>query len=314
MRKVLSLVVAFVLCFCFPMIVFANCYDNYYSIHGAIAYAEKNAYNPEYQPIPDEKGGDCTNFVSHCITEGGGIPEDGTFNKNASIWNSYTYTYTPSFYKYFASKGYKIDAIFANCPVSFNVNPGDLVIYDFDYDHEADHAAIVVGKSADGIPLIAEHSPPLFCNGSYLAPINPQKDMSKVAIYFIHMTNTQGMTDVTSQFDGREICLYSKKIGETISVDGRNRFTVTCNSYGEAGFKTSDGCYLSVNINENDKSSPAFVREKEQQYWESYRIFTKGNSYYIQSMANGKWLQIDDKYVLRARGSSASTWEEFELR
>lgn len=313
MRNFLFLVSTFVLCFCFPMTAFADCYDNYYSIHGAIAYAEKNAKNSEYQPIPDEKGGDCTNFVSHCITEGGGIPEDGTFNKNSSKWNSYTYTYTPSFYNYFSAKGYKIDAIFANCHISFNVNPGDIVIYDFNYDHKADHAAIVVGKAGDGNPLIAGHSSSLF-DDSYLAPINPNRDMGNVALYFIHMTNTQGMTDVTNRFVDREISLYSKKTGEMISVDGRNRFNVTKNSYGEVGFRASDGCYLSVNISENDKSSPAFVREKEQQYWESFRIFTKGNSYYIQSMANGKWLQVDDKYILRAGGSSASAWEEFELR
>lgn len=47
---------AFALCSGYPMTAYTDCYDDYYSIHGAIIYAEKNTYNQEYQVIPDEKG------------------------------------------------------------------------------------------------------------------------------------------------------------------------------------------------------------------------------------------------------------------
>ena len=35
---------------------------------------------------------------------------------------------------------------------------------------------------------------------------------------------------------------------------------------------------------------------------------------FIQSMGNGKWMQIDDSGVLRAAGRAGSTWEEFDIR
>lgn len=313
MKRCIATIITMLFLVSFSSIAYADCYDNYYSIHGAIVYAERWAYgfNPEYKQISDENGGDCTNFVSQCISNGGGIPEDSEFRRDANRLTSYTFINTPKLYSYLTSKGYATDAVYASNPINFTVNPGDLVIYDWDGDRSADHAAIVVGKY-DNTPMIAEHSTPMYWS-DYLAPVG-DRDRSLVAIYFIHMTNAQGKTDVTNQFIGREVSLYSKKAGWTISVDSRDRFTVTNNEYGEAGFRASDGCYLSVNVSENDTSSPAFVREREQQYWESFRIFTNGNSYFIQSMANGKWMQVDDSGVFRAAGRAGSTWEELDIR
>jgi len=320
MKKVMSFFIVLIICASIATTAYADSYDNYYSIHGALAYAEHwyDSYNPAYRQYDT----DCTNFISQCITEGGGIPQSRYFSPDGGVDNWHPWTVPGDLFTYLTRDlGYSYDYTYAtvdwnNNTISsvssgnYTVNIGDIVFFDFEQDDFIDHAAIIVGYS-NGVPCYAAHSYSRW--NEPLSLVASAFDKSHTKYYFVHMTNAQGMTDVTSQFIGREVSLYSKKAGWTISVDGRDHFAIISNEYGEVGFRASDGCYLSVNIEENSISSPAFVRERNQQYWESFRIFSNGSSYFIQSMGNGKWLQVDDNGVLRAAGRAGSTWEEFDI-
>ncbi|MBR2809843.1 MAG: amidase domain-containing protein, partial [Solobacterium sp.] len=301
-----------------------NCYDHYYSIHGAIHYAYEwvDGHNSDYANYDDDgndKTDDCTNFVSQCITEGGGLEEDALLNRNNNPFyrfirigfdNEYrwTFSHTGTLHHYLTDrKGYSQDVIRYGETMNFTVNTGDVVLYDFENDGELDHAAIVVKKADDGTPLVVCHSH-AYKDVSYDFFIN-----RNTVAYIVHMTDAAGLTDVTDQFIGDRICMYSKKTGSIIRISGRQVFTVMENDYGEAGFLSDDGRYLSVDIGQDDVSAPACIAGKDQRFWESFRIFTDGQSYYLQSMANGKWLQMDACNTFRASAASASTWEQLEI-
>lgn len=145
--------------------------------------------------------------------------------------------------------------------------------------------------------------------------------------------DTAGMTDVTAYFAGRTIYLRSVQNGNYLCADGNKSGTpALCNrsktttwtdftlssltSDGWVGFKAStNGKYLSA-IN-SLPGAPVTATATKVQSWECFRVYMKGNDFYIKAQANGKWLtaRVDlSNAPLQAQGNGPSTLERFTIR
>lgn len=353
-------------------------YEHPYSPHAAIAYAEQYAYNsnPEYGKIyvADNNGyaveEDCTFFLSQCLFAGGLPESDGWNRNNTSLWiephktrdgllcwirKGYlnegfkTFVNAGRLNQYLANQGYYVEK---NVNISGNAlsisvlhpSAGDILQYDWDGDGTIDHSVLYCGI-VDGEPRYTAHT-----NAAYREPISTLEKVTRppsysdgriygTVTYLIHMTDTTGLTDVTSRYIGRRIALKSIEVNQYVSSDTdqnvstvdavANRNTastwewldVVANQYGEVGFKScGNGNYLSAIIDENSASAPiraAYGKDySAPQAWESFRIFEKDGVQYIQSQANGKWVQVvanQNTHPVRAAAREASTWERFAI-
>ncbi|MEN6579509.1 MAG: amidase domain-containing protein [Anaerolineaceae bacterium] len=139
---------------------------------GAVAYAHQWAFdrNSAYYNF-DAWDGDCTNFVSQAMHEGGGIPETASsYGQGALGWfydnaSNYAAAWTGVYPLYdFVINGH----FWAGGPegvisTAENLQVGDIIMYDLrDYPSEYDHSVIVVEMVDLGngslFPLIAAHS------------------------------------------------------------------------------------------------------------------------------------------------------------
>lgn len=167
-----------------PLSADASFHD--YNRVGAVDYALNHidSYNPNY-PIYAGQGGDCTNFVSQALYEGGNasmfIPsplpapspdgQSGWYLLNdlqrAAAWNDVTFFHT------FVTSESQIEPYpggewFGEGPEGYDVTIGELMLGDViqyecpeskqDYDNVWDHAVIVVGFDGNGNPLVASHT------------------------------------------------------------------------------------------------------------------------------------------------------------
>ncbi|MFD0696864.1 amidase domain-containing protein [Paenibacillus sp. GCM10027628] len=129
----------------------------------AVEYAEKwwNAYNPRY--IEFEV--DCTSYVSQCLFAGG-APMDYTGKRGLGWWYagkqgsqelwSYSWAVANSLQTYVSHsrKGLRGHAV--NDPRE--LQPGDMISYDWDGDGRYQHNVIVTAKDANGMPLVNAHT------------------------------------------------------------------------------------------------------------------------------------------------------------
>ncbi len=142
-----------------------------YDRTGAVNYANAHAYNynPDYPNYDDGSHGDCTNFVSQAIYEGGNasmaIPDPlpapspggqlGWYLLNetqrATDWNDVS-----GFYD-FVTHPYVWDEGPEGCGVTIDdLMPGDVIQYG---DGTTWYHAVIVVEINDGIPYVASHSP-----------------------------------------------------------------------------------------------------------------------------------------------------------
>lgn len=142
-----------------------------YDRGGAVNYANEHAsnYNPDYPSYDDGTHGDCTNFVSQAIYEGGNasmaIPDPlpspspngqvGWYLLNdtqrASAWNDVSALYD------FITHPYSWDEGPEGCDVTINdLMPGDIIQYG---DGSTWYHSVIVVEIKDGIPYVASHSP-----------------------------------------------------------------------------------------------------------------------------------------------------------
>ena len=190
-----------------------------YDRAGAVTYALQHYqnYNPDY-PTYYGQGGDCTNFVSQSIYEGGNasmfIPsplpdpspngQAGWYLLNdtqrASAWNDvgffYTFATNESWIEPYSPggeyygegpEGYEVD----------NINQlmlGDVIQYQWDDGNDVwDHAVIVV-NIVDGIPYVASHTEDVQSKPyTYFEPYK--------AIRFIHIERSNGNPPVKTKID-----------------------------------------------------------------------------------------------------------------
>ena len=166
--------------------VFALPYDSSshtYNRVDAANYAKNHAltvdYNLNYASYDDGEHGDCTNFVSQALYEGGNIsmdispslpaPDVGGFRwyylnnlQRAAAW-----TDVDSFYNFVTASydvwtegpdGYELGPV-PEGQWPFGLMVGDVIQYNEEIDSAWEHSAIVVGFDQSGDPLVASHSP-----------------------------------------------------------------------------------------------------------------------------------------------------------
>ncbi|MEJ8548454.1 amidase domain-containing protein [Brevibacillus borstelensis] len=129
-----------------------------YDTERAIAYAERywDSANPAYPLFTDN----CTNFISQCL-HAGGIPMLFSREMGKGWWMrgsgkgaswSYSWSVAHSLYLLLKSGGPPMRAV--AIPSVDQLEPGDIICYDFDGDGRYQHNTIVVAKDANNMPLV----------------------------------------------------------------------------------------------------------------------------------------------------------------
>ena len=310
--------------------------------------------NPRYEWIPAARGYDCTNFVSQCLIAAG-VKEDNKWNSdrfaiNLSGSSRYTDAYTTfinvnKLRDYLSSKGYAIESAKIHSGNSLGVitlypAPGDIIQIDTDNDGIVNHSIICVGYNDKWQLCYAGHD-----KNRYMKPYS---DIEKVftsftsdfgQIYLIHMTDTRGLKDVTSRYVKKTVRIKSVQVNQYISSDtddvnakvnavaNRNvastweTFVVEAGEFGTVGFRANNKNYLSARVDINNQFAPvqaAYGKNYSRpQAWESFRIYEKNGIQYIQSQANGKWVQVvadkDPNHTVKASAKEVSSWERFKI-
>lgn len=131
---------------------------NKYDRETAVQYAQKwwNDYNPAFPKFEV----DCTNYVSQCLFAGG-APMTGEPDKEKGWWCrpnvwSLSWAVSHSLYWYLKSSTFGLQGVEAESPNE--LQPGDVIIYDFNGDNRWDHSTIVVGFDNRGNPLVNAHT------------------------------------------------------------------------------------------------------------------------------------------------------------
>ena len=85
-------------------------------------------------------------------------------------------------------------------------------------------------------------------------------------------------------------------------------------SDGWIGFKTHNGKYLSAMANTTDV--PIGAKYDNLNSWECFRIYSKGNNFYIKPQINNKWLSTRvnlSNAPVQTYADSTSAWERFAI-
>ena len=104
-------------------------------------------------------------------------------------------------------------------------------------------------------------------------------------------------------------------VANRAKADTWEKFEVIVTRNGSAGFRSlNNNRYLSAR--NDQKETPLTVTASSIQLWEEFRIYRRGNDYYLKA-------QVNDKYVtavigtantpLRARADIPQDWERFEI-
>lgn len=155
-----------------------------YNRNGVVAYSDKwikpgawgtnyeTYYNPAYKNF-NPAGGDCANFVSQSMHEGGTLPMIGksTHSKASGAWwydNKGTTTTTDDLVTEnwsWTGAHYHRTHIYTSygtstkdAPTSLDILKGNPVYYDWAGDGWYDHVTIAVGTNASGVPIVNSHN------------------------------------------------------------------------------------------------------------------------------------------------------------
>lgn len=132
----------------------------------AVRYAESwwNGYHPQFRSF----AADCTNFVSQCLLAGGapmthvGQRDKGWWYQGsggaADTW-SYSWAVAHSLRWYLATSKTGLRAVEKHS--ASQLEPGDVICYDFDGDGRWQHNAVVAGFDPQGEPLVNAHTAPV---------------------------------------------------------------------------------------------------------------------------------------------------------
>ena len=322
----------------------ANPYSNSYNIVDGVNYAIKwaDSSNPDYKSINSWAGSrNCASFVSECLTAAGIHINQAKRELSYNWQNQLHYEYynqewsvARKQFEYLKNQGYAWETANDN-----TIHIGDVVYYDFKNNNSADndvydidHAAYCIGIDYSNVPIIAEHS------GSVIRAWNSTTG-TRLHTYVVHMTNAVGHIDVTNQYRSKSINIKSLKnnyfvssdtdnpssnntlaIANRSSVQGWEKFDVVTNtSVSSSGgtsypisLKTCAGNYLSAYISESGNGTP-LKNTQNNLTWEAFRIFRSGNTEYLLSLINGKFVQVRDDNKLYAAGEGGWSWESFDI-
>ncbi|MCY9666285.1 amidase domain-containing protein [Paenibacillus alginolyticus] len=128
-----------------------------------VQYAETwwQTPNPKYEEFEV----DCTNFVSQCLFAGG-APMDYTGKRDSGWWYagkkgnqelwSFSWAVANSLQKFLSHSRRGLQGHVVDDPSE--LQPGDTISYDWDGDGRYQHNTIVIGKDANGMPLVNAHT------------------------------------------------------------------------------------------------------------------------------------------------------------
>ncbi|MED4400378.1 amidase domain-containing protein [Metabacillus fastidiosus] len=120
----------------------------------AVQYAERwwNSHNPNYKNFEVN----CTNFISQCL-HAGGAPMRGYPNRSGGWWmqqNNWSYSWSVANaltnFLSISKTGLRAQRVYA----AEELQPGDVICYDFQGDGRFDHTTIVVAKDQNNMPLV----------------------------------------------------------------------------------------------------------------------------------------------------------------
>lgn len=141
-----------------------------------------NGFNPVFRRFRD----DCTNFISQCLWAGG-MPMEATERRDKGWWYrhedegwSFSWTVAHSLRWYLETSGRGVPRGAAR-----ELDPGDVISYDWDGDGVWQHNTIVVGFNRDGEPLVAAHTVPSW--GRPWAYADSQAYTPQTRYRFIHI-------------------------------------------------------------------------------------------------------------------------------
>ncbi|MEW6771999.1 MAG: amidase domain-containing protein [Bacillota bacterium] len=166
-----------------------------YDPAGACSYADRYALSPNPNYPYFEK--DCTNFVSQCLHEGGGIPFDTAGTRQwycQKVWYGWSYTQewtvADRFWQWLINDNYAQNLGYWNYPQPDNNSitaPGDVFLYNWNtttdtiFDHASINAAygtdINSGKIGD---LVDQHTTNRLHAIWHLIPYNPQYQTTRI--------------------------------------------------------------------------------------------------------------------------------------
>ncbi|QQK81880.1 amidase domain-containing protein [Salicibibacter cibi] len=120
----------------------------------AVKYAERwwNAYNPQYRHFTDN----CTNFISQCL-KAGGAPMHGAPHREKGWWytgENWSYSWAVAHSMRWHLSGTTTGLTAKEVERATDLQPGDIICYDFDGDGRWEHNTIVVMKDGNHEPLV----------------------------------------------------------------------------------------------------------------------------------------------------------------
>jgi hypothetical protein len=157
-----------------------------------VQYAETwwNRANPKFL----EFAVDCTNFASQCLYAGG-APMDYTGKRasgwwyagkqgNQELW-SFSWAVAHSLQSYTSSSRKGMRGIIVNSPQE--LQPGDMISYDWDGNGRYEHNTIVTAKDANGMPLVNAHT--YNCRNRYWSYRDSPAYTDRTRYVFVHMVD-----------------------------------------------------------------------------------------------------------------------------
>ncbi|WP_100406476.1 amidase domain-containing protein [Bacillus solitudinis] len=125
-----------------------------YNPREAVRYAERwwNDYNPNYKRFTDN----CTNFISQCLRAGGGTM-NGYPNRSKGWWyqtNNWSFSWSVAHSMRWYLSGSQQGLRGEERSNVTELQPGDVICYDFNGDGRWQHTTIVVAKDENGEPLV----------------------------------------------------------------------------------------------------------------------------------------------------------------
>lgn len=159
----------------------------------AVRYAEAwwNSHNPQFRAFEL----DCTNYVSQCLYAGG-APMTGMGNRERGWWYkgsggesdswSYSWAVAHSLRWYLATSTQGLRA--EERARAEDLEPGDVICYDFDGDGRWQHNAIVVAFDSAGQPLVNAHTANV--RHKYWDYSHSYAYTEKIAYKFFHIADT----------------------------------------------------------------------------------------------------------------------------
>lgn len=124
----------------------------------AVQYAEHwwNSYNPDFRVFDV----DCTNYISQCLLAGD-APMRGAPTRDQGWWyqnNNWSFSWAVAHSMRWYLSGSSVGLQGKEVEDVEELNPGDVICYDFEGDGRWDHTTIVVAKEVNGMPLVNAHT------------------------------------------------------------------------------------------------------------------------------------------------------------